>query len=215
MTRNQLKLRIWNSLNGKFLSNKTVDALINGFDDDELGAFVVLYTDSRCSKVFLDIQSKTQDGNAFFISKEAKEAVRKYLEILKNGYMTGMRNHVRLADLEEIICSLSFDVTAEQECGRVSEARGGLLDYCRVLRARLDCPAIGTESAESNLFALLRLNYEGALLYDAFMVFEMYIEEIHDIEKLAEFYETHDLALELYVRELDNAFDNLVLETYL
>lgn len=212
MTRNQLKLRIWNSLNGKFLNDEMTDSLIKGLDDTELGAFIDLYADSRCGRVFLDIKSKEQDGIAFFTGKEAKEAIGKYVEILKNGYLSGMRKRVFLVDFEEIIHSLADDVAAEEECGRASEARMRLLDFCRVLRTKIDSPSIETADAEAALFEALKLNYEGALLYDAFMVIEMFIEEIHDVEKLSEIYETHNLALEVYIQEIDNSFGCLFRE---
>lgn len=214
MKKNQLKFRIWNSLKGKCLSDEVIAALTKEFNEIELGAFIDLYADSRIGSVFLDTIAKDKGCIGYFIEAEAKNAVRKYLELLNNSYMTKIRQRVFLNELEDMIHSLAEDVKAAESCGLVYETRLALLDYVRVLRTRLDSPAIDTSETEARLFRHLNLNYDGVLLFDAFSVLEMYIEEVHDVGRLTEIYETHDLALEQYIRDLDDTFDCLFKESF-
>lgn len=202
MQKNQLRLRIWNTMNHLCLSVQKIEYLEQQLSDAELGAVINLCSDSREAMALLEAFSAVKDCDCATL----KNTAARYLAFYQGSALSAMRQRLCMCDLEDMIHALAESAKENCESNHVTESFDCLLDYARMLRSKLDCPEISLADVEERLFTAFNLEYDGAFLYDAFTLFAMCMDGVSDVDRLAGIFETHQLALEQYLKRINDEF---------
>lgn len=208
MTRNELKLEIWNRLNVCPLTEEQVAILKKELSEDELGAFVDLFCDYLPGMSFISDERHKEDLQKLFEDLTSiKEMTGKYLENHRFSLMQQMRNCSRIDILDDCIKNL-FEQQKEIETlfGQDVSAYvliGFVLDYLRILRAKADVPSTeGLNVAEALMLKALEKEEDGWILHVIASFFCFFIDDIADINAAACFFESKKMFIEQYAREL-------------
>lgn len=206
MTRNQLKLQIWNLFNDSKFSDKVLIAIQKELSDDELGAFVDLLNEAGLFRSFINTYNTVNELEEVFSRLDGyKEMANRYLETLANAHLVEMRRRVLCNRLEDCIKDLGENQDEEAQLDFFSETSRRLLAYLRVLRAKIDAPQTDIYEEEKFLLDTLGCDYEGCFCVMAFAIFMTYMEFVVDAERVEEIFSSHKPVLEFYLKEMQES----------
>lgn len=208
MTKNQLKLRIWNILNGSRLSEKILQRIETEMTEDEIGAFVNLFCDSEVCKEFLINHQTTEAIEEEFCSLEKyKEILRNCLDTAGGKHFAEMQRKVFGYRLEDFISAFNRGRNEEQELDLFCQTEFVLLNYLRVLRAKIDVPSTPIQKEEKGLLDALETNVEGYFLAASLGMFLMFTDYIDDQERVQKLVTLKSSLVQDYVQGLGEALD--------
>lgn len=213
MTRNELKLEIWNRLNVCPLTEEQLDVLKKELSQEELGALVDLFCDYLPSMTFICDERHKEDLQELFEDLSSiKEMAKKYLENQSINLMRQMRNCSRIDTLDDYIKSL-FELQKEIETHLDQNDPAyimisSILDYLRILRTKADIPAInGIETVEKTMLQSLENENDNWILHVVASFFCFFVDDIVDVDAAVRFFENKKVFIEQYARKMMQEYD--------
>lgn len=192
MKRNQLKLRIWNVTNRNMLSEEALGKLERNLSEDELGAFVDLFSDTVvCSALVDDCKNQEEAAAVFADVSACKEMAARYYDMLCKTGIRQLREHVFCNTVESMTFSLQADLEAwpGQKALQLKQSAECLLNYLKMLRTKVDVPSLDISAEEGLLLEALE-NYFAADIAAAFLrlllMYYGYVSDYVRVEKLLE-----------------------------
>lgn len=194
MKRNQLKLRIWNVTNRNMLSEEALGKLERNLSEDELGAFVDLFSDTVvCSALVDDCKNQEEAAAVFADVSACKEMAARYYDMLCKTGIRQLREHVFCNDLEGMIAGLQADVEIwpDGQSDLFRQSALHLLNYMKVLRAKVDVPSLDISAEEGRLLEALENNFDADEAAVFFRLLLMYYDYVSDYRRVAGLLERH------------------------
>lgn len=208
MTKNQLKLRIWNVLNRNKLSENLLASLINTLSENELGAFVDLFSETTVASSFIDRCKEQKDAEAAFSDiSDCKAMAARYYDLVENTGVKEFRAHVNCDYLENLISFLQEDINsfAGGPFNLFAQNAVLFLDYLKILRAKVDTVSLDVSLQERKMLDIFEQGHEKDCLIPFLRVILMYYDFVVDVARLEKiFLKNKEQISELIEKEWQN-----------
>lgn len=210
MTRNELKLEIWNRLNLCRLTEQNVKALKAELSDVEIGAFVNLFNDSNCGMAFVHRKNSEPEFDLLFHDiKQVKAMAAQYAQLYENKAMMHMCYITCQDELEDVIKLLQELIQDEDKSAAEIIVFEKFLNYARFLRVKIDSPETDLSFAESEILCVMETCDESWINFLVAKFLCFFSNEIVDVVAATNFFQTKKMLIEQCVREMvdDDEYD--------
>lgn len=205
MTRNELKLEIWNRINLCRLSEKNVEALKAELNDKEIGAFVDLFSDCCSGLAFLRTEAIEKELEWLFeYPAQIKEMAAQYARLQENKIAEHMRYVACFDELEDAIKMLQemVEETTEQTLKTERLVLEKILNYACFLRFKFDSSGTDLSLVEQEMLQAMTVCDENWLNFLVARFLCFFSNEIVDIAAAESFFQAKKAFIEQYAREL-------------
>ena len=205
MTRNELKLEIWNRINLCRLSEKNVEALKAELSDNEIGAFVDLFSDCCCGLAFLRTEAIEKELEWLFeYPQQIKEMAAQYAKLQENKIAEHMRYVACFDEIEDIIKMLQEMVEDKTEqCPETERpVLEKILNYACFLRFKFDSSGTDLSLVEQEMLQTVAACDENWINFLVARFLCFFSNEIVDIAAAENFFQAKKAFIEQYAREL-------------
>ncbi len=144
VTRNQLRLTLFNALHGSLLSQNLMDELCKKLSEEELGALVAMFIDNAAVS-FPDLKLQEKLGDCQWLVNIAQ----KYNQVLKSLRVNFITQGLYVSFLDKILAYLAFRrQISDTGCLEIFEA---VHEYVRMLRCKCDMSDISVLPREHKM----------------------------------------------------------------
>lgn len=144
VTKNQLRIQLFNVLHGDVLSAKTIEILSEKLSEEELGALISMLLDNLDS-LYQDLKS----GDKFNDCDWLVDIAHKYNQVLHSLNVNFITQDLYINHLDKILAYLALrQQRSDVGCKKIFDS---VYTYIRMLRCRCDLAEISVLSQEYNM----------------------------------------------------------------